>query len=374
MLKGRFILVCVTVFLAAGTVFCMAILYGNSSRNAPERSCTSKTIMISRDTQAINSGPNSNSKTDKIKPPAQLQPVKKISPQPTLNDSVIDGVKKLLLFVGHERSCHSFIGSLIDAHPHMILAPGYNPLWKHYVQPQSFPTKKEFFNILADYAGRHGARYRAEAKGYSLIVDPHYQGIFEGDLEVIGSQRADTVSNLYRRTPENFETLISHIKEIVGIPIYFIRVIRNPYDNIATGAIFADPAVSTERFVELKKQQLAGTLEARCKVDKTMLKRFAADYFSLMEATLGVLNTSDKYLDVHCDRLIANPKEIISSMCKFLEVECSKDYIEICASKVFAKESSTRKVVEWPSDILQYIKTAASKFPNLSYYIDAGVD
>ena len=206
-----------------------------------------------------------------------------------------------------------------------------------------------------------------------MIVDPRYQGIFEGDLQVIGSQRANTVSYLYRKYPNEFETLISHIKEVVGIPVYFIRVIRNPYDIIATRAGYQE--MSKEKFVELKAQlQLNGTLKTRHKIDKVRLNRLAVDHFSVMEATVGVLKTSDKYLDVYCDRPIAHSKKVISDMCKFLEVECSRDYIDTCASKVFTEESSTRKIIEWPEDILQYIKTVGSKFPTLSHYISAGVD
>lgn len=375
MLKKNFILFC--IFLAVGTVlyligFCTQS--GSSSNNTQlERSSTRKfAINITGDTGTIDS--DHILKKDISKPTAQTKSFKGVLTEPTIDNSIINGVKKVLFFVGHERSCHSFVSSIIDAHPHMILATNYNPLWIHCSQPQSFPTKKEFFNILADYARRHGARYAADTKGYSLIVDPRYQGVFEGDLQVIGSERAAPVTSLYRKTPKEFEKLISHIKEVVGVPVLFIRVIRNPYDNIATGALFLDSVVNTQMFVELKKQQSAGTLKARYKVDKLKLKGFAKDYFSRMEASEGVLKTSDKYLDVYCDRLIADPKEVISDLCNFLEVECFKDYIETCASKVFNDESSTRKIVEWPEDVLQYIKTEASKYPNLSNYISSGVD
>ena len=289
-----------------------------------------------------------------------------------VDDSVYNGVKKLLFFVGHERSCHSFVGSVVDAHPHMILATKYNPLWVYYDHPRDFPTKEDFFYKLMLVARQHGVRYKADAKGYSLIVDPRYQGIFEGDLQVIGSQRAAPVSDLYRKYPNEFEKLISHIKEVVGIPVYFIRVIRNPYDNIATGVIFQE--MSKKEFVEMKEQQLTGTLEEKHIPNKSRVKNFTVDYFSRMKASVGVLKTSDKYLDVYCDRLIADPKKVISDMCKFLEVECSKDYIETCASKVFTEESSTRKLMMWPKDILKYIADVGSEYPNLSRFVSAGVD
>ena len=97
--------------------------------------------------------------------------------------------------------------------------------------------------------------------------------------------------------------------------------------------------------MELKAQlQLTGTLKARHKVDKVKLHHLAVDHFSVMEVTVGVLKTSDKYLDVYCEHLIAHPKKVISDMCKFLKVECSRVCIDTCTSKVFTEESSTQKL------------------------------
>ena len=169
MRKKGIILAC--VLLAAGTVTVfLKVSTGSSSRNTPESSSKRETSTIRGDTQTINSGHTSKINQVKLAAQPKSDILKEDSTKPTINDSVVDGVKKLLLFVGHERSYHSFTGSLIDAHPHTILATKYNPLWKYYDQPQRFPTKKEFFNILADYASqRDGPRYnlKAEAKGYS---------------------------------------------------------------------------------------------------------------------------------------------------------------------------------------------------------------
>lgn len=39
---------------------------------------------------------------------------------PKLDHKTLNGLKKLVLFVGHARSCHTFVASMLNAHPHDI--------------------------------------------------------------------------------------------------------------------------------------------------------------------------------------------------------------------------------------------------------------
>ena len=41
---------------------------------------------------------------------------------PALTQGVINHIKKFILFIGYPRSGHSIMGSLMDAHPHMVIA------------------------------------------------------------------------------------------------------------------------------------------------------------------------------------------------------------------------------------------------------------
>ena len=53
--------------------------------------------------------------------PVQLKKDRSLN---THND-IFNSVKKLLLFVGWPRSCHSFVGSILDGHPHILVADEY---------------------------------------------------------------------------------------------------------------------------------------------------------------------------------------------------------------------------------------------------------
>lgn len=53
----------------------------------------------------------------------------------SLSTQVINRVKKFMFFVGYQRSGHSIIGTLVDAHPHVVISNNLPFLKKfHYLQ------------------------------------------------------------------------------------------------------------------------------------------------------------------------------------------------------------------------------------------------
>ena len=57
---------------------------------------------------------------------------------PNLTKDVIDGIKTFVMFIGYPRSGHSIVGSLMDAHPHMVIANEFLLLrnWKYFSDRQ----------------------------------------------------------------------------------------------------------------------------------------------------------------------------------------------------------------------------------------------
>ena len=286
-----------------------------------------------------------------------------------LTSQVIDNVKKMLIFAGHQRSCHSIVGSIIDAHPNVIMAPMFNPFVEYMDSPEDLPIKKKLFKKFYKADKRFTEILRPkDLKGYSLTIEGLFQGTFKDKVDVIGSIGAN--SRPYSHNPKQFRTLFTMMREEIGIPVDVIRVIRNPYDIIATAALYQKYNVST--VVDFKKQQSKGKLWNRVKVSE-YLEKFSQWYFTLLRGTEGIIDLADDHIDVFCEGLIANPKGTIRKICDFLQLECSEDYVTKCAAKVFPSESTTRKIIEWPSDILKYIRTSAKEFPFLKEYIETGV-
>ena len=288
-----------------------------------------------------------------------------------LTKEVVNNVKKMLIFAGHQRSCHSIVGSIIDAHPNVIMAPMFNPFVAYLDSPEDLPAKEKLFQKFYDAAQRsmraNGLRNR-DSKGYTLAVEGLYQGMFKDKVDVIGSIGAN--SRIYFQHPEEFHTLFNIMHKEVGVPIYVIRVIRNPYDIIATASLYE--YYDNQEVLDLKKQQSEGKLKNRVHLDE-QLEKFSRQYFTLLKGSEGVVSLGHHHFDVSCEDLIVKPKGIIMDICDFLQLECSEDYVTKCAAKVFPSKSTTRKIVEWPSDILKYIETSAKGYPYLKKYIKEGI-
>ena len=62
-----------------------------------------------------------------------------------------DGVKKYVLFIGHARSGHSIVGSLLDAHPEVIISHEFGSGWEFWknetVTGRNLRKYIFFFNI-----------------------------------------------------------------------------------------------------------------------------------------------------------------------------------------------------------------------------------
>ena len=52
-------------------------------------------------------------------------------------------------------------------------------------------------------------------------------------------------------------------------------------------------------------------------------------------------------LEVHCEDLVNDPVETISNICQYLDLECSQDYLQMCADKTFKNVSESRHLVQW---------------------------
>ena len=52
-------------------------------------------------------------------------------------------------------------------------------------------------------------------------------------------------------------------------------------------------------------------------------------------------------IEVHCADLVDDPKAVMGKVCSSLEVECTPDYLQACANKVFKSTSRTRDMLVW---------------------------
>ena len=286
---------------------------------------------------------------------------------PQLTKAEMDGIKKLALFVGHARSCHTFVGSMLNAHPHMHIGVSFN-LLTYFTQLGSDATRELLFQAMYKSAlfNRDSSR-SMERKGYSFRFDGLYQGTYKDHLDVIGAQRGGGLARLNLDNPGKCKATLAGLQHLTRLPLYLIRIIRNPFDIVSTQVLYAGREAEEVRTLKSNLRSSGETYS-----DPERVSDIARDYFDMLQSTEEVIRLANKSMDLHCRDLVSNPKEEIQRMCDFFEVECPKEYIEKSAAMVFPEESKTSELVEWPEEARDYVlkQLSGKRFPYLRRYLD----
>ena len=281
--------------------------------------------------------------------------------------SVIEHVKKFLFFIGHARSGHSIIGSILDSHPHMVISYESNILADLLYRPETTFNKSFIFNTiwknLCHMMENDSKRLRDASKTYSLFFDGLYQGKYDTYIDVIGDKRGGQASRIFMRGPENFKSMLRNLQAAVSIPIKVIHAIRNPFDNIATAILY--DAFDENRTLISEVKQRNRSLE----IDPKIVDDNIEEYFRRYQASEDAINMFNlDSMNVHNKDLIMNPRRVIISLCEFLEVSCPDDYIEKCSNRMFHNLSRTRYRIQWEDYHITTIYKNIQKFDSLLRY------
>lgn len=257
-------------------------------------------------------------------------------------EDIFKSVEKYCMFVGYPRSGHSLVGSLLDAHPNIIIGHELNALklFKQGVNP-----RKIYYLLLQN--SRRKARQGRQETGYSYEVPNQWQGQFQ-TLKIIGDKKGSGTSRIIGDNPEILNTLSHNL----DVPVKFIHVTRNPYDNIST---IVSMAYLNKPELYRKKPDLTYGINAYFTKCETIA------YFKKQ------IRESD-ILDVRHESLIDKPKTVLSKLCNFLGVEINNNYLDDCASIVFKSPKKTRLKYEWSDELINQVKNKIDQYEFLQGY------
>lgn len=277
-----------------------------------------------------------------------------------LTKEAVDGVEKFVVFASYSRSGSSIIGSMLDAHPNVIIAHEFYLFTKLKDNPDAFSNKWQLFNELymnSYWSSIDGLRTtKADSKGYTLDVPGLYQGQLNGTLKMIGDKTGADTANYFDSRPWMFAPpYYKELTNIVGIPIYVIHVVRNPYDLIATSSTY----LGDKRLEASETNKLHDPVRVKLQT-RTVFRRAAA--------IQRIKSLDFPVLDMHLVDLVTKPKEAMQSLCDFLEIDCSETYLQRCRNKVFGSLSKTRKRVWWPRGLKEQVEEERKKYSFFSRY------
>lgn len=285
-----------------------------------------------------------------------------IKTKKTLSAQDILDVQKFVLFVGYPRSGHSIVGSMMDAHPNMVIAHEYNLFRQWEKSPLKHSQRTHLYNALyknSVESAKSGWRSeRMAGKGYTLGVDHQWQASFT-ELKVIGDKSGAITTQLFEKDPERFVEILGQLKRVAGVPIRVIHVVRNPYDMISTRLLYADGE---------KKTKLPATEERKHCDDYGISYHTNRTFHLVSSASCLLERTNLTVLDVHHVDLVRNPRRTISMICRFLNLPYPEDYLNACEKKAYSAPSKTRLLVSWPEKMVERVQSLARPYSFLWRY------
>ena len=244
-----------------------------------------------------------------------------------------DEVQFFCMFIGYPRSGHTLVGSLLDAHRHIVTGLELDAL--RYVK-HGF-SRKQLYSLLADNSEWHATQGR-QWTGYSYEVPNQWQGRVES-IKVIGDKRGGDSS---RRLAIDF-SLFDRLRRKVGVPVKVVHVVRNPYDNMSTMTLRGDSANLNEAIEE---------------------------YLSMVEVVERVRRCipPENFITVRHEDIIAKPQAVLSELCAFLGVDAPQAYLDDCASILFESPNQTRSKISWSEQDIKRVAAVCAQHDFLRDY------
>ncbi len=254
------------------------------------------------------------------------------------NRKLFENMDTYCMFIGYPRSGHSLIGTLLDAHPNMIIAPELDAL--KYIHAR---FSKRQISYLIVKRSQMSAETRFKRKGYLYVVVPNQWNGKIKSLRVIGDKHGESSSIRLKVVSD----LLGRLRNTFNINIKFIHVIRNPFDNISTICRKAD----------------------RHKLNPG-LKHSINYYFSLCKMVLDIKKQikCSELFELRYELFIEDPKIYLKELCQFLGLDASDDYLNDCASIVFKSPHKSRCNIQWNQELIDNVKNRINEFPFLQGY------
>lgn len=241
-------------------------------------------------------------------------------------------LKVLCLFIGYPRSGHSLMGSLINAHNNAVISHELDLL--RYLEWHF--TRRQLLGLILEKDDSFGQLNR-KWTGYSYAVPGQSQGTFD-ELLVIGDKKGGATTARLRREPR----LLDYLESTFNLPIRLIHVVRNPYDNIATMCRRSDRGL--DYLIGRYRRDLATNNEVIARVGQA------------------------EVLTIRHESLIAEPVQTIASVCDFLSLSATPEYLKSCASIIYDSPKKTRYEITWTERQRETVEACIERYDFIGDY------
>ena len=281
--------------------------------------------------------------------------------QSILPSSVVDNVQVFLFFIGYALSGQSIMASMLDSHPNIVLAHEYSLFSKCITYPKKHSDKHWLFNTLMENSRSNtllGLKSKKFNKsGYTLSVPRGWQGKYDNHVYAIGDKADGFTAQMYRKNQSLFQHTYQELQRAIGIPIYVVHVIGNPFDDIAAMLLESTIGKHHVNVTRIYKSEL-------------YVKEQVINYFRQVKSVVDMIkNVPLNVVPIHMEDIISKPKNTMQRICRLLCVECSSAYLTLSANSVFTLQSRSRDLIHWSDENKKLIQYNIQDFYFLRRYI-----
>lgn len=248
-------------------------------------------------------------------------------------------VERYVMSTGYPRSGHSLIGSLLNAHPDVVVAHELDAL--RYVRARF--SRGQLLALLLARDREFGTVHDRAPGNRDYRVPGQWQGCTRR-LRVLGDKKGGATAGRLGRAPE----LLDRLRSTVRLPLRIVHVTRSPFDNIAA-------------IHRMERRRRSFTLE-----------RSADFYFELAEANaaLEARVAREEWLELAHEDLVEDPEAALRRLCEFVAVEPDAAYLRDCAAVVYGRPHQARREARWTPELVEEVRRRSRRYPFLERYAD----
>jgi hypothetical protein len=244
------------------------------------------------------------------------------------------------MFIGYQRSGHSFLGAILDAHPNVAMGMEVDAL--NLVRLGY--SKYQVYYCLIRNSQIFTEKLQNVWTGYSYAIPGQFQGTYT-ELRMIGDKKGGKSTLRLENDPHLYDEL----KRLVNCRIKVIHVIRNPFDNISTMVLrHADDPEQPTRAEILDKVNL---------------------YFRKARINEQLRNSGKMdFIDIYQEAFIEDPVSALGNLLDFLELSQNDEYLSACEKAVYPEPHRSRHKVPWTEELKEIVNSEILEIRFLKHY------
>lgn len=241
-------------------------------------------------------------------------------------------MKYFLSFMGYPRSGHTLIAAILNANPNVICSNQLN----------IFDSN----NIDLDYIKSYSMNTGTWKKSTQIAHVP------KEEIKVIGDKTGHRTLVVLKNEPRK----LGIVKSQVNVPIKWIHVVRNPYDNLATWALLNYQ----------NKMKKGNKITQKATLDDVIQK------YRELNQTIDKLKKSEDVLTVNHEYIITRMHNTLEEMANFLEISFDPIWRDNVRNAVWKKPRITRNKIKWTPQQKASVDNIIQQYSWLDGYVFGG--